>query len=110
MFHYWRTLIHHKNNYFVNQENIVDCIDMVTTTKTLVFEDDNKKTSSVKVTSANASKALPLAITNATNVTTKNAQTKPIFSNNLTYYLKGSNGHGGGAKPVGNHRAVAKRT
>ena len=94
----------------MNKKNIVDCIDMVTTANTLVFSDDKKKTPTVKITSVNASKALPLAITNATQNTTKNAKTKPIFSDNLIYYLKGSNGHGGGAKPVGNHRAVAKRT
>ena len=83
---------------------------MVTTTKTLVFSNNQKTTPIVKITSVNASKALPLAITNTTKKTTKNANTKPIFTSNLIYYLRGSNGHGGGAKPVGNHRAVAKRT
>lgn len=82
---------------------------MVATTKTLLFTEREKSSPVVKVNSAAAAQTLPLSITQPKTIT-KNAQTKPVFSNNLTYYLKGNNGHGGGARPSGNSRAVAIRT
>ena len=35
---------------------------------------------------------------------------KAIFSNNMTYYTKGSNSFGGGARSVSNSGAVSRRT
>ena len=76
--------------------------------KTLVFSEKEKQKATVKIT-APSQKPLPLAVT-APKSNIINAKTATIFSNNLAYYEKGGNGHGGGAKPVGNHRAVSKRT
>jgi hypothetical protein len=36
--------------------------------------------------------------------------TKAIFSNNMTYYTKGGNSFGGGARSVSNSGAVSRRT
>ena len=82
---------------------------MVTTTKTLVMTTAQKAAPTVKITSP-SQKPLPVSVTQASAVKTKNALTKPAFTSNLSYYEKGGNGHGGGAKPVGNHRAVARRS
>lgn len=68
-----------------------------------------KAAPTVKVT-APSQKPLPLSIVNPAPNNTNNITTKSVFSNNLAYYLKGSNGSGGGAKSVGNSGAVSRRT
>jgi len=61
----------------------------------------------VKIT-APSQKPLPLLAT--VKPKTFGAKTKPLFSDNLALYMKGSNGHGGKAGTVSNSRAVSRRT